>query len=734
MTSPASLTDNAADTQADALPKASLFQIARESAPVSILTLMMFLVPAVGVPNELILQDTLKSAIVAHGVLIAALVFFWQQRKRSEPLLWHGMVWLPIVLMLYAIGSMVWSHTYLAGVEAIRWFILGLLMWLGLNTLTRSNIPMLMWGIHAGAVVASLWAALQFWFGWSLFPQFAQPASTFINRNFFAEYLVCTLPISVYMLTRLQQSQWLGLMALSVALNVVALMMTGTRSALLALFVITALWVFTLARYRKLFACFVWSRRSQTFVSMLLLACVVGLGSIPTENSAILQEARGATAIDRSLSRMVSMTDSREYTERSFSMRATMWMATARMMIANPWVGVGAGAWEVQIPLYQRVDSVLETDYYAHNEFLQLLSEYGAVVGGLLLAVLIAYQLHAAGITWGLKGDDEEEAPVRVVALMSLAALMLVSNAGFPWHLASTGMLFMLALGILAATDVQLARNKSRPDHAVKLHHRHAMAATVMLLGCACLATYITWQAVQAEKKIVHALHLGTFLGQELPAQAKPEVDRKLEMLQSLREGIAINPHYRKFAAVAAEQLSAAGDFTNAIWVLETVVASRPYVAALWSGLALNYAQSGNKGKAWDVFRNVERLKPDTLDTLTLKVTLLGIDGQRDEATKLLSEAFNAGRYDFALLQTGYAIGLKFNDRSLAVRSLELFNQNWPQHAADTYFRLGSIYSEALPPEEGQALDAFKQGLAAVPTEEREKYVRQVPSRYRSQM
>ena len=94
------------------------------------------------------------------------------------------------------------------------------------------------------------------------------------------------------------------------------------------------------------------------------------------------------------------MTERLEYTERSFSVRSQMWMATARMMIANPWTGVGAGAWEVQIPLYQRDNTTLETDYYPHNEWLQLLSEYGLLVGGLVVAVLLAYLLKSVGSTW----------------------------------------------------------------------------------------------------------------------------------------------------------------------------------------------------------------------------------------------------------------------------------------------------------------------------------------------
>ena len=43
------------------------------------LALMMPVEPAVSVPSELMLQDTLKSALVAFGVLTTAFVFFWQQ-------------------------------------------------------------------------------------------------------------------------------------------------------------------------------------------------------------------------------------------------------------------------------------------------------------------------------------------------------------------------------------------------------------------------------------------------------------------------------------------------------------------------------------------------------------------------------------------------------------------------------------------------------------------------------
>jgi O-antigen ligase len=702
--------------------------------PVALLGLMMFVLPAVGVPNELMLQDTLKSAIVAFGVLGAALLFFWQQRHRTEPMLWHGMVWLPVVLMLYALGSMTWSHTYLAGVEAVRWFLLSLLMWLGLNTFTRQNLPLLLWGIHSGAVMASLWAVLQFWFDLQLFPQAAPPSSTFINRNFFAEYAVAVLPLSVYLLANLRASLWLPTVAFSVALNVVALLMTGTRSALLAMLLLVPVLTVILIRYRGQFAFMRWNRANKILAGMILVLGVWGMGSVPSGNTAIVKEDTGTTALQRSFHRAASMTERLEYTERSFSVRSQMWMATARMMIANPWTGVGAGAWEVQIPLYQRDNTTLETDYYPHNEWLQLLSEYGLLVGGLVVAVWLAYFLHAAAITSRLQSHLSLEGVIRAVVLSSLLAMFIVSNAGFPWHLAGCGSLLALSFGAMAASDARLEKQKGLALTGalpIRTIARHMPGVAVC---CICLASYITTQAWQAEQKIVGAIQLGNSLGKTPAPTAEPDTRRKADMVTMLREGIAITPHHRSLSAIAAEKLSALGDYANAAWVLERIVASRPNVPALWYGLAINYAQSDQNERANAALQQVQRLKPNAISTVTLKVTLLSKAGQEDQAVALMNQMLDSEKFDFELLQAGYALGLKTHNQELAARSLLLFDQAWPEHAADTYFRLGNLYANSVPADDAKAIAAYKHGLSAVPDHEKTIYISQMPERFRNRL
>lgn len=535
---------------------------ASPTLPAWLLGGIIFLAPALGYPGELVLQDTLKSAVVALGALAAALVFFWQRRGAALTLRWHGLVLLPLALMAYALGSMAWSHTYLAGVEAVRWGILALLLWLGLNTATRDSLPTLLAGIHAGAVVASLWVALQFWFALGWFPQAAPPASTFANRNFFAEYAVSALPFSALWLVQSPAARWLPARALTVALVMLALLMTGTRSALVTLLVVVPVLALLAWRFWRQLACAHWGRARRFAVGTALLVGVLGLGSVPTHNPAIASEGHGTTALQRALARTSSVTLPAEYTEGSFSVRASMWKSTARMVMDRPWTGVGAGAWEVQIPLYQGANNSLETDYYAHNETLQLLGEYGLPVGGLFLAVLLAALLLSAGHTWQMAADGGAEAPLRAMALASLMALLLVSNAGFPWHLASTGALFMLALAILVAPD---ARAVTWPPIAV----RSAMALCGMGLA---LGLFITQRAVQAERAIVGAIQLSNkALRNKEPAPPA--------LLQRLREGVAINPHYRKLTILAADQLLRLGDLEGALWATESVVASRPHIA-----------------------------------------------------------------------------------------------------------------------------------------------------------
>src|SRR5206468_1559582 len=72
----------------------------------------------------------------------------------------------------------------------------------------------------------------------------------------------------------------------------------------------------------------------------------------------------------------------------------------------------------------------------------------------------------------------------------------------------------------------------------------------------------------------------------------------KAEMLRLIREGIAINPHYRKITPMVADEVARWGDWKDAIWIWESVLSSRPHVVAIMANVARGYASTGETEKA----------------------------------------------------------------------------------------------------------------------------------------
>ena len=676
-----------------------------------LLATVLFLAPAVGVPHEEMLQDTLKSIVVAGGTLFAALAFFWQQWHRHGPLRWHAVLWLPLLLMAFALGSMAWSHPYLAGVETIRWFVFSLLVWLGLNSLTRERLPLLAWGIHGGAVVASLWVLLQFWFDLRLFPQGPNPASTFINRNFFAEFAVCTLPFSALLLARARQTARIAAIALTTALVIVALLMTGTRSALVALWLLLLVLPLVLWKWRAQLALGSW-RGPQRLAAFGLLLGVLVLGAIPTGNPKIQQEMRGDTALQRGLGRTASMSSA----DASLGIRMVMWKATARMIAARPLAGVGAGAWENEIPLYQAEGSQLETDYYVHNEFLQLLAEDG-LAGWIFLLLLFAYLLGSAWRTWRDESEGgHAEAPWRAGALCSLLALLIVSNAGFPWRMAASGALFAVCLGTLAASDARLRPRGPWGFTPLPWRPAYSRLAAGVTLACLALAFYISQQAAQAEWKIVRATRIALAISASGDA-GNPRWDgAKSELLRLIREGTQINPHYRKVTPMVADEMASWGDWRNAIWIWESVLSSRPHIVAILSNIARGYASIGEPQRAFEYLARAKELQPNAPSVRSLEVVLLSQAGHSQQALAMVRNAIRDGAVDYDMANAGFLLASQAGDFPLAIQAMELRLDGWSQGRAKGYVQLGKLHAGAMH-DSGKAIESYRKALELTPPE-----------------
>ncbi|HEY8049007.1 MAG TPA: O-antigen ligase family protein [Ramlibacter sp.] len=655
----------------------------------AIIALTLFLAPALGATKEELLQDTLKSAIVSFGALLAALVFFWPRRREPRNLQWHAALFLPLALMAYALGSMAWSHTYLAGVEAIRWFVFAVLMFLGLNAFTRERLPLLALGIVAGGAAASMWTALQFFFGVSLFPQGPHPASTFVNRNFFAEFTVCTLPFTVMLLALSRRSATVAFLSAVAGLEILALCMTGTRAALASLWLLLLV-VFPVVawRFRASFAFPRWHTGTQVLSIAIVVAIVVGLGMVPTPDRELAAEGHGTTALERAFVRTASITPG----DSSLSIRMVMWRATAQMIAAHPFAGVGAGAWENEIPLYQADGALVETDFYVHNEFLQLVAEYG-VVGWLFLLGLLAWLAHAAWRTWML--DDAQEAAWRAVLLSSLLALLIVSNVGFPWRMAATGAIFATCLGALAASDMRIGANQ-RWWRSFAWKPSWSIAASTAAIAALGLAVHITWLAAEAEADLVRASRIALTISASHDPNNPRWGKAKAEMLSRLHEGVAINPHYRKLTPVAADELARWGDWQDAIWVWESVLSSRPYVVAILTNVARGYLATGRPAQAQAYIERAQRIQPNARSVRSAEVLLYATSGQDAAALEKGRIAMQEGIVDYDMANAIFVVGLRQHDYAIAEQAMKLRIANWDRDRAQGWLQLAKLYDEDL--------------------------------------
>src|SRR5205085_3033732 len=211
-------------------------KIDRSTAAAALLAGSLAAAVSLGVPHEGMLQDTFKSAVVAIGALLAALVFAWLQGGQVRVLHGHAVLLLPFMLCAYALGSIAWSLAWPAGVEAVRWFLFALIATLALQLFREPRRQaILAWSVTAGGILASMWVVLQLFFGVDLFPQGSRPGSTFVNRNFFAEFAVCTLPFFAYLLAQERRRVNQALVAVAAGLVMLAIGMTGARAALVAL-------------------------------------------------------------------------------------------------------------------------------------------------------------------------------------------------------------------------------------------------------------------------------------------------------------------------------------------------------------------------------------------------------------------------------------------------------------------------------------------------------------------
>ncbi len=130
----------------------------------------------------------------------------------------------------------------------------------------------------------------------------------------------------------------------------------------------------------------------------------------------------------------------------AFFSRQEVWKDTLKLARAHPLLGIGLGAYEAVFPIYARHNGMFVVNY-AHNDYLQALSDGGAV--GLALALAFVVLLWRE-VGRALQSEDRRLAGLALGSGAGTFALLVHSMFDFNLQIPSNALLFLFLSAVIS--------------------------------------------------------------------------------------------------------------------------------------------------------------------------------------------------------------------------------------------------------------------------------------------
>jgi O-antigen ligase len=256
----------------------------------------------------------------------------------------------------------------------------------------------------------------------------------FVNRNHFAGYMEMLIPIPIaFALSRAARAEsrlfWVFAAAIMGIAEVASLSRGGMVSLAAGLLFLAAM---TARQKRNRQSPKQESRLSlrPAYVIVLMLGAIfVGVIWIGAESDILKRIADDPLTTSH-------VTD-----------RRGIWADTLTMFRANPVLGVGLGAFETVYPIYGQADGSLVIQF-AHNDYLQVLSDGGLVGGVLALWFIAAIFRSFAG---GLKSPEPMDSAFALGAGAGIFAILVHSLFDFNLQIPSNALLFLVLCAVVSS-------------------------------------------------------------------------------------------------------------------------------------------------------------------------------------------------------------------------------------------------------------------------------------------
>ena len=142
--------------------------------------------------------------------------------------------------------------------------------------------------------------------------------------------------------------------------------------------------------------------------------------------------------------------------------RTLLWKGTLGLIKAHPVFGSGVASWRWTYQMHREPAPVFPSyPEYAHNDILNLASDYGLLGFSIAVVFFVGFGRHALATAWS--DQSPEQRALASGAMISVGAILLHSWFDFTLHLPANSLMFAFILGMVSSLDTAGQRYPRTP-------------------------------------------------------------------------------------------------------------------------------------------------------------------------------------------------------------------------------------------------------------------------------
>jgi O-antigen ligase len=329
----------------------------------------------------------------------------------------------------------------------------------------------------------------------------------------------------------------------------------------------------------------------------------------------------------------------------TFGGRTLMWSATVAIIRDQPLVGTGPGTWQWFHPKYRPAEYQAHSEH-AHNDILQLASDYGLIGFGIVAWAFVAFFRHASLIA--RRNASSEQRSFAVGSALAVTAILFHSWLDFNMHILANPLVMVALMGMTVAMDDEDERYRRLElnrfaKYALGLALFLAAAAAVWFVRPAALAVHYSSEAddltniLEWDRALVlyqRAIALDPKFpephsrsGQVYLLKAKWKIGennlaerKRLAQLSiaSFEKSLALNPHQAGVLIRAGNAYELVGDLERARACFDRALALEPRSSAVHAQAGLFFRRAGDEPAAIAAFEKSNRLHGNIVSGLNI--------------------------------------------------------------------------------------------------------------------